>query len=142
MLSDEADARIKFAWMTLDLGDDTARLRPAPRLIVEIREGSSQLVRRSPDRAREKIADAFLQDAIGGQPDGVFDPSAFEILIDLGIGEAGAGAEIDARERAAIARHDRLEHALPAIGESLKQTPATWNGKSKFNEGRYNGQEQ
>ena len=43
-------------------------------------------------------------------------PSAFEILVDLGIGETRVGAEIDARDLALIARHDRLQHALPFIG--------------------------
>ena len=40
----------------------------------------------------------------------------FEELVDLGIGEGGVGPEIDARDLAPIARHDRLEHALPAVG--------------------------
>jgi hypothetical protein len=45
-----------------------------------------------------------------------FNPFGFEIFVDLGIGEAGVGAEINARELATIARHDRLQNALPAIG--------------------------
>ena len=47
---------------------------------------------------------------------GEFDPFALEILVDFGIGEAGVGAEIDARQLAAIAGHDRLQCALPSIG--------------------------
>ena len=47
---------------------------------------------------------------------GEFDPLALEILVDFGIGEAGVGAEIEARELAAIARHDRLQDAFPSIG--------------------------
>ena len=43
-------------------------------------------------------------------------PSSFEGLVDLGIGETRVGAEIDARDLALIARHDRLQHALPFIG--------------------------
>ena len=58
----------------------------------------------------------MLQDAVGGKPDRVLDPLAFEILVDLRIGEAGVGAEVDARDLSEIARHDRLENALPAIG--------------------------
>ena len=50
------------------------------------------------------------------QPYGVFDPFAFEVAVDLGIGEAGVGPEIKARDFAAIARQDRLQNALPAIG--------------------------
>ena len=57
-----------------------------------------------------------LQYAIGRQPNGVFDPFAFEVAVDLGIGEAGVGPEIKARDFAAIARQDRLQNALPAIG--------------------------
>jgi hypothetical protein len=68
------------------------------------------------DGALEQVADAFLQDAVGWKPNCVFDSFAFEVLIDLGIGEAGIGAEIDARDLALIARHHRLQDALPAIG--------------------------
>jgi hypothetical protein len=50
------------------------------------------------------------------QPNCVFDPFGFEILVNLGIGEAGVGTEIDAREIAAIASHDRAEDGLPAVG--------------------------
>ena len=40
------------------------------------------------------MANAFLQDAVGRKPNGVFDPFAFEVLIDHGIGEAGADSII------------------------------------------------
>ncbi len=102
--------------MPLDLSDDAARLGPASRLIGEVRVGTPDLKRGAADRSLEQIADAFLQDAVGRQPNGVFDPFPFEILVDLGIGEAGVGAEIEARNLAAIAGHDRLQDALPSIG--------------------------
>jgi len=54
---DEADARIEFAGMPFDLGDDTARLRPASGLIGEVCIGTSHFVRRTPDRPRQQIAD-------------------------------------------------------------------------------------
>jgi hypothetical protein len=62
------------------------------------------------------MTNAFLQYAVGRQPNGVFDPFAFEILVDFGIGEAGVGPEIEARELAAIAGYDRLQDAFPSIG--------------------------
>jgi hypothetical protein len=46
---DEADARIKFARMPLDLGNHPARLGPASSLIDEIGMEPAHLVRRSPD---------------------------------------------------------------------------------------------
>jgi hypothetical protein len=49
-------------------------------------------------------------------PDRILDALSFEVLVDLGIGETRVGAEIDARDLALIARHDRLQHALPLIG--------------------------
>ena len=54
----------------------------------------------------------------GGAADGacVFDALGFEVAIDIGIGEAGVDAEVDARDFASIAPHDRFENALPAIG--------------------------
>ena len=102
--------------MPFDLGDDTARLCPTSSLIGEVRVGAPDVKGGAADRTLEKIADAFLQDVVGGQPDGVFDPFAFEVLIDLGIGEPGVGPEMDARDLAAIARHDRLQDAFPAVG--------------------------
>jgi len=102
--------------MPLDLDDHPARLGPASRLIGEVRVGTPDIEGGAADRALEQIADPLLQDAVGGQPDGVFDPFALKILVDLGIGEAGVGAEIEARELAAIARHDRLQHGVPCIG--------------------------
>jgi len=95
---DEADARIEFARMPLDFRDDAARLRPASRSVGEVRVGSPDIKRGAADRAFEQIADAFLQDTVGRQPDRVFDPFAFEILVDLGIGEACGGVEVDARQ--------------------------------------------
>ena len=62
------------------------------------------------------MADPLLQDAVRRQTNRVFDPLGFEILVDLGIGEAGVGAKINARDLAPIPRHDRLKHAVPSIG--------------------------
>src|SRR6202023_45100 len=45
---------------------------------------------------------------------GIFDPFGFEKLVDLGIGKAGVGSEINERDLAAIARHDRLQNLIPA----------------------------
>jgi hypothetical protein len=102
--------------MPFDLGDDTARFRPASGLIDEVRIEAAHLVRRTPDRAREQVANPLLQDAVGGETDRILDALGFEKLIDVRIGEARISAEIDARDLAAIARQDRLQHALPSIG--------------------------
>jgi len=74
------------------------------------------MVRWPPDRTLEQVADPVLQDAVRRKPDRVFDPFGFKICVDIRIGEAGIGAEIDARDLAAIARHDGIKHTLPAIG--------------------------
>ena len=113
---DEAYARVEFARMPFDLGDDTARFRPGSGLIDEVRVEAAHLVRRTPDRAREQVANPLLQDAVGGKPDRIFDALGLQVLLDIGIGEAGVGAEIDARDLAAIARHDRFQNVFPSIG--------------------------
>jgi len=113
---DESNARIKLARMPFNLGDDAARLRPASGLIGEGRIRPAHVIGRATNRPLEQIADPFLQDAVRGKPDRVFDAFGFEILIDIRIGEARVGAKIDARDLAAIALHDRLQNALPAIG--------------------------
>jgi hypothetical protein len=74
------------------------------------------MVRWPPDRTPEQVADPVLQDAVGRKPDRVLDPFGFKIFVDIRIGEGGIGAEIDACDLAAIARHDTIKHTLPAIG--------------------------
>ena len=53
---DEADPRNKLARMPLDFGDHPARLGPASGLIVEARMRPPHMVRGSPNRARQQIA--------------------------------------------------------------------------------------
>jgi hypothetical protein len=77
---DEADARIKFSGMPLDFGNHSARLGPASRLIGEIGMQPTHLVRRSPDRAFEQVADPALENLVGRQPDRVLDPLGFQEL--------------------------------------------------------------
>jgi hypothetical protein len=113
---DEADARIEFARMPFDLGDDAARPRPGPRLIGKICIGTPHFVRRSPNRARQKMANPLLQDAICRQSDRVFDPLGFEELVNIWIGEGGVSPEINARDLALVSFDNRGEHALPPIG--------------------------
>ncbi len=102
--------------MPLDFGDHPARLRPASGLIADIGMEPAHLVRRSPDRALEQIADPVLQDPVRRQPDRILDPLRFEKLVDLGIGKAGVSPEIDAQDLALVARHDGLEHSAPSVG--------------------------
>src|SRR5436190_15415838 len=54
---DEADARINFFGMPLDLGNHPARLAPASGLIAEARMTLAHIVRGSSDRTLEQIAD-------------------------------------------------------------------------------------
>src|SRR5580704_5823060 len=61
---DESNARIKFAQMPFDLGDDAAGFCPTPSLIGEVRIGAPHFVRRPSNRARQQMADSFLQDAV------------------------------------------------------------------------------
>src|SRR5262249_2095570 len=58
---DEANARIKFFGMPLDLGNHPARLAPASGLIAEARMTPAHMVRGSSDRTLEQIADPALQ---------------------------------------------------------------------------------
>ena len=78
--------------------------------------GTANMVRWPPDRMLEQVADPVLQDPVRRQQDRVFDSFGFEIFVDIGIGKAGVSAKIDARDLAAIARHDGIMHTLPAIG--------------------------
>lgn len=102
--------------MPLDLGDHTALCLPACRLIAEVGVIPAHMERRLPDRQLEQIADPVLQNPVCRKPDRIFDPLGFEEAVDLGIGKARVSAEIEARDLAAIARYDRVEHILPAIG--------------------------
>src|SRR5258708_16964299 len=57
---DEADARIKFFGMPLDLGNHPPRLAPASGLIVDARMTPAHMVRRSSSRTLDQIADPVL----------------------------------------------------------------------------------
>ncbi len=114
---DEADARIKFFGMPLDLGNHPARrLAPACGLIAEAGMTPAHMVRGSSDRTLEQIADPVLEDPVGRQADRIFDPLGFQELVDLRHGERCVSAEIDTRELALVSCNDRLEHAVPAVG--------------------------
>jgi len=92
----EADTWIKFADMPFDLGDHAARLRPASRLIAEVRVGSPDGVWRSSDGAGQQMANPFLKDAVCREPNGEFDPFGFEITVNLGTGEPRVATKMDA----------------------------------------------
>ena len=64
---DEADARNKLARMPLYLGDHPARLDPASGLIGEAGVEPPHMVRGTPDRARQQIADPRLEHLVGGK---------------------------------------------------------------------------
>src|ERR1700731_4927134 len=101
--------------MPFDLGHHPTRYRPAPSLVGEARIGSAHIIGRAADWPFEQISDPLLQDAVCRQTYGIFDPFGFEKLVDLGIGKAGVGSEINERDLAAIARPDRLQNLIPAI---------------------------
>ena len=98
--------------MLSDFGDHPARLGPASRLMGEIGMEPTYLVRRSPDRELAQVAHSLLQNAVGQKPDHILYPLGFEKLVAIGIGEGRVGAEIEARDLAAIARRDRQPSAL------------------------------
>jgi hypothetical protein len=64
---DKADARVKFARMPFDLGDDTAGFCPASGLIGEVRLRAPHFVRRTADRAVEEIADLSCKMRLAGR---------------------------------------------------------------------------
>ena len=98
-----------MALIQFDLGDDATLLRPASRLTGKVRIGTPDINGGTTNRAFEEVADPFpARRSIGGKPDGVVDPFAFKVLVDIRAGEARAGAKIDARDLAAIARQDWL----------------------------------
>jgi hypothetical protein len=102
--------------MPFDLGNDPARRRPASGLIGEICIGTPHFIRRPPNRARQKMADPLLQDAVHRQSDCVLDPLSFEELVNAWIAEARISPEIDARDLSLVAFDNRNEHTLPTIG--------------------------
>jgi hypothetical protein len=96
--------------MPFDLGHDATRPVPAPRLIAEAGVVAAQLVRRSPDRALQRIVDPTLQNIVGRHPDRVANALGFEELVHLGIGEGRVAAEVEPLRDASIASNDRLQH--------------------------------
>src|SRR5215469_2906717 len=101
--------------MPLDLGNDTAWLVPGRSPAAEAGMIPAHLVRGTPDQALEQIADPLLQHLIGRKADRILDSLGFEELVDIGIGKSSIGADVEARDLAAIARHDRRQHVPPAV---------------------------
>ena len=93
--------------MPFDLGNHPARLVPASGLIGEVRVRSAHVIGRATNRTLEQIADPLLKDAVRRKSNGVFDPFSPQIFVHLGIGEAGVGTKINARDFTLIPRHDR-----------------------------------
>src|SRR3982074_1847373 len=102
--------------MPFDLGNHPARLLPASGLIGEVRVRSAHVIGRATNRTLEQIADPLLKDAVRRKSNGVFDPFSLQIFVHLGIGEAGVGTKINARDFTLIPRHDRLQYCLPSVG--------------------------
>jgi hypothetical protein len=113
---DEADPRVKLAWMPLDFRHYSAGLLPALRLIAEAGIVAAHLMRRSTDRALEQVSNLFLQDHVGSQPDRVPRAFDFEELVNLRVGKGRVAAEIAPLHRAPVARYDRLQNFSPAGG--------------------------
>ena len=64
---------------------------------------TAHLLRRSPDRALEQVADLILHDPVGGQPHRIAQASSFEELVYLRVGEARIAAEMKALHPAPLA---------------------------------------
>ena len=74
------------------------------------------MVRGTPDRARQQIADPSLENLVGGNADRIFDPLGLQELVDPWHGTGRVGAEIEAQDLAPIACYDRGKHVVPAVG--------------------------
>jgi hypothetical protein len=92
--NNETVTRIKLAWIPLDRGDDAARPLLPLRPIAEAGELAAPLMRRSPDRVFQQVADPTLQDIVGREPDCVTSAFGFEELAYLGVGEGRVASEI------------------------------------------------
>lgn len=103
--------------MPFDLGDHTALLVPALRLILEVLDEPLDLgQRRPPCRLRQPVRDLLAQDAVGGQPDGVDIARLFQSFVDRWDRRGGVGPEEAALKVAAsIAGDDRIKDAPPAV---------------------------
>src|SRR5215475_12780427 len=77
---DEPHSGEQLPEMMLDLGDHAARALPGGSLVVEAAVPDQRRVTRSAPRPREQILDPPLQYVIGGQPDRVAHPAAFQRL--------------------------------------------------------------
>ena len=106
--------------MPLELGDDTARCRPAFGLIGAAGMVAPHVIRRTTNRALEQVADAFLHDAIHKQTDRILDAFGFEEQIRRkewatrsGFGSATA----------------RIKQAFSRTVASLAQAGAAWHAK-------------
>jgi hypothetical protein len=80
---DEADAGIELARIPLHLGDHAAFAVSRSGLIAEAGVGAADMIGRATDWTREQVGDAFLQDRVGRETDGVGVAPGFQELIDF-----------------------------------------------------------
>jgi hypothetical protein len=106
--------------MELDLGHNPARLRPAPRLILEAGVGTDHRVRRPTRPAPQQPGIPLVELAVALDPHGVIPALGLQQFEQRGNGEGGVTSEIapdDRRSRVArISCQQRAQHILPAIG--------------------------
>ena len=62
------------------------------------------------------MLDLFLQDIVGGEPDGVEAAMLLQVLVHPRAGEGGVRPEVPAHPSPLIADHDGLQHFPPVVG--------------------------
>ena len=84
---DEADAGVQFTGMPLDLGNDTTFLVPRSGLIAEAGVLAPDMVRRTASGTCQQMGDAFLENSVRFEADGVEEALGFQEFVDVRRGE-------------------------------------------------------
>ena len=98
------------------IGHDARRPRPCADAATSVKHLSNLTVRRTANRSREQIADAFLQNLVGRYTDRVQEALGFEVFVKLRQGERGIPSEVAAQVPTLVANDNRLQHTFPVIG--------------------------
>ena len=102
--------------MPFHLGHHAADLVPALGPVAEAGVIAPHMVRRTANGSCQQMADAFLTNLVGWQPDRIQKSFGFEIFVHLRRGKGGVTSEIQSYLPALVANDNRFQHNFPVIG--------------------------
>ena len=112
---DEADAGVQLAGVPFHFGDDTAFLVPRSGPIAEAGVIAPYMVRRTASGARQQMGDAFLENSVRFEADGVEETVVFRKRVNVRCGKGGIPSEVAAQVPFPVTLNDRFQNIPSSV---------------------------